>query len=763
MALFESKTESIQDSAISHKKLESNAFPRRERTPSGNIDPKGAFRFSPRLNRRNASHSFGILSVYNNNNSSNNNNNGNAASNKTTDISTMASSYSSAKLAPPISGATVEAFELRPDQQLWYVIQVVPCAITIPGSHPVLRKAYSIYRRYEDVADFAERLENEFPWLKSYQDGTQKNVLSFFREEGPAWSMSQPQARFTYSDADCSRRKQELSKYLQTLFTLGSIVSQCRLVSEFFGIWKTDLEFHLSKDDQDPLALHSLAPRPAHTSNTDSPSTPLNAIDHVEKRNSSVSTPPWSPKSVSMAPSACSSVTSSPRLAPSPGNKRSGFFWDIPSAVVEATLRGRRRSAPPREPSYHSSDSDDSDAQSDFSDATAASDTETLDKFPTPPFVIRKATSLNNLKNFSQGCQCQSPKPDHPRMSSLAALHKSLVSFEEDTLQSEYFAPLDYFSPRDTSLRGYSMGSEIRPRSSSQTTSISFNDCSDCSASPISIPRRPMGSRPFGTYISSSPLSASPPMTPQSRTLYGLMKGISDLRLQQPKGIVPLNPNPDSKPAMTSTAPLSPKMRACRTGSTIISHQSLIAEGLSLQSMSGNDVSSLLSSPLQSPVSPNFPDSAQSADCGKKSLRSLVSFSPNQKQPTGILKNKTMTGNNCDSNNQHHQPVTSPTPGSSFLAQHPQGFAATIKVVVNADTIIALQILEEEANFALSVPDLRLRVLNKFHRMSMAIPADFELVWSEWNGHQVVLKNDEELQRALMASPHNKITLRCIF
>ncbi|KAG0286453.1 hypothetical protein BGZ97_007440, partial [Linnemannia gamsii] len=58
--------------------------------------------------------------------------------------------------------------------------------------------------------------------------------------------------------AVCLQRKEELDRYLQELFTLGPIIAQSRLVAEFFGIWKTDMEIHLSQEDRDPLALHSV-------------------------------------------------------------------------------------------------------------------------------------------------------------------------------------------------------------------------------------------------------------------------------------------------------------------------------------------------------------------------------------------------------------------------------------------------------------------------------------------------------------------------
>lgn len=50
-----------------------------------------------------------------------------------------------------------------------------------------------------------------------------------------------------------------MNQYLQQLFSLGPIISQCTLVAEFFGIWKTDLDVHLARqEDRDPLALHCL-------------------------------------------------------------------------------------------------------------------------------------------------------------------------------------------------------------------------------------------------------------------------------------------------------------------------------------------------------------------------------------------------------------------------------------------------------------------------------------------------------------------------
>ncbi|KAF9296348.1 hypothetical protein BGZ74_010384 [Mortierella antarctica] len=79
--------------------------------------------------------------------------------------STTTTFYSGVKLAPPVQSASVEELERRScDQKVWYTIQVFPCHLVIPGGNGTIpRKSYRIYRRYEDVADFADQLEEEFP------------------------------------------------------------------------------------------------------------------------------------------------------------------------------------------------------------------------------------------------------------------------------------------------------------------------------------------------------------------------------------------------------------------------------------------------------------------------------------------------------------------------------------------------------------------------------------------------------------------------
>lgn len=100
-------------------------------------------------------------------------------------VYTMVGSYSSAKLAPPLVGASVVDYERRrtlQDQNIWYTVQIYPCPITFPNRArsepraPIPRKSYKVFRKFEDMVNFSVRLEDEFPWLKSGHDTALKTV-----------------------------------------------------------------------------------------------------------------------------------------------------------------------------------------------------------------------------------------------------------------------------------------------------------------------------------------------------------------------------------------------------------------------------------------------------------------------------------------------------------------------------------------------------------------------------------------------------------
>ncbi|KAG0033933.1 hypothetical protein BGZ81_006753 [Podila clonocystis] len=113
-------------------------------------------------------------------------------SSPTISSSTTTTFYSGVKLAPPVQSASIEELERRPsDQKVWYTIQVFPCHLVIPGGNggTIPRKPYRIYRRYEDVADFADQLEEEFPALIPKITSSGAPPCSFAME-GPAQELS---------------------------------------------------------------------------------------------------------------------------------------------------------------------------------------------------------------------------------------------------------------------------------------------------------------------------------------------------------------------------------------------------------------------------------------------------------------------------------------------------------------------------------------------------------------------------------------------
>lgn len=127
------------------------------------LAPQYASKFSTSnvvITNTNTSHSSMSLGVTNGMN-------GIVGSSPIVSSSTTTTFYSGVKLAPPVQSASIEELGRRSgDQKVWYTIQVFPCHLVIPGNGgTILRKPYRIYRRYEDVADFADQLEEEFPAL----------------------------------------------------------------------------------------------------------------------------------------------------------------------------------------------------------------------------------------------------------------------------------------------------------------------------------------------------------------------------------------------------------------------------------------------------------------------------------------------------------------------------------------------------------------------------------------------------------------------
>jgi hypothetical protein len=119
-------------------------------------------------------------------------------------------------------------------------------------------------------------------------------------------------------------------------------------------------------------------------------------------------------------------------------------------------------------------------------------------------------------------------------------------------------------------------------------------------------------------------------------------------------------------------------------------------------------------------------------------------------------------------------PSPSPSPLPSFTA-----LTTTFKIVMDADTIVALQVVEDQ-DFVLTLTDLQSRVRSKLLKSNIQLPERFELIWSSVNsasgssatalataamesgmGSNTPLKSDEDLHKAILGSRNHKVTLRC--
>ncbi|KAF9189847.1 hypothetical protein BGZ51_009216 [Haplosporangium sp. Z 767] len=752
-------------------------------------------------------------------------------------MSTLVASYSSAKLAPPVSAASVEAFERRPpDQRAWYTIHIYPCHITIPGSGamPIPRKSYSIYRRFEDVQDFAEQLESEFSWIRSCsQEGFLKarNILaSNLRDKASAWPRMRSRANNTITDAECTQRKNDLDKYLQGLFALGPIISQCRLVAEFFGIWKTDLEVNLSQEIQDPLALHSLITHPFERAAKTAPASPTLDLDqspalsvHVTRRpaikvvarkgseSSQLSSPPWSPPL-----SSCSSAPTSPSMSPVRSRKGHGFPWEIisPSPLGDILSMNNRSLPSPPGSSYYSSDdgkdgsksgdSEDEDSEDELESSLEdqedlSTDEEDSFEMVPPLHIVKKSTSLQNLRRINRGDpslsahennphKWQFPERSFPETESVVSMgprtrrpssfdpeeircFKAIVS--ETSLQSKNAAPSLITTPKApfvSKVDHLNTSLLTRPELTERTQPASK---ADGSAHPLSMIKPPNITRCTSPL---SPANTDPLFSSHSSTL----------------------PIPAANSSEFTPAASAVSWKDQMSGSSMAENESDQSSSSSFQSFKSYHTSAPIAvSPQMLLTKSQEQDRGQAQNWTKVSTThekaSMSSIQQREleiasfpKPPTSILKNGVRITTPSRSNDpwptvgvlggkrgkrhdndhcreQDYTRVTSPIPGFGFLSQHPSAFVATFKIIVDAERIVALQVMEKDEDFMLSVPDLRLRVRNKFVRMEMPIPEDFELIWTPWQGAKVVLKNDEELQRAIYSSANNKVILQCMF
>lgn len=591
------------------------------------------------------------------------------------------------------------------------------------------------------------------------------------------------------------------------------------------------------------MALHSVCPTPPASSKSF-------AVDLRTRSDTSFSSSPWSPDSMSLPTSVDSSPAPSPTLTPLQGRKRGCFLWDVPSNLSDLSATVKRRNfalSSTTESSPHSSDDSEDDASdhasSSYSDISEEADTHNAisSKVHGPSYIaLQKATSLQNLGEMFERVRKPLPlsapfssssphlplshtTPSAPLVISIVPQYKPFRSFGEGSPQSEPSSPAP-IPPRTASLvmgtpgnslgdpsnqqprRPSSLNPETRPRndyrahtrtsshpvnnthhhhrnnhnSSSTTTTTTTTNLTVSATVPLKSASRLVAKTQ--AYASSSLVLTNPPPTVPIRTDSKPVQGVAVQQQQQPQqrkaaeettpvlptprigpkavtiSTAPLSPKPakastvplNSKPVKASTAPLIPKIHD--RNKRILAGQKTPSYVIdSISGMSNFTINLQTSSPVSPasshPLSPTEPSSDSRKQMHPQSIITLLNQTQAHSQ-------------------QKHLPSNTLKSNLGVLAQQQQysgRFVATVKVVVNAHMIIALKIQEEDADFMLSVPDLRLRVLNKFRRMSMAIPDEFDLVWVGGDGVQVVLKNDEEIQKALKASVNHKLTLRCIF
>ncbi|KAG0275339.1 hypothetical protein BGZ95_008911 [Linnemannia exigua] len=243
-----------------------------------------------------------------------------------------------------------------------------------------------------------------------------------------------------------------------------------------------------------------------------------------------------------------------------------------------------------------------------------------------------------------------------------------------------------------------------------------------------------------------------------------------------------------------------------------------------------------------SPSSDDVSEAVSTEDASRASVKaavtkkrvSLHSPSLSTKQPIGILKNaqrgarkasltvpgavmfpvqsslttslavSSAMGSASALSSPSSSPSTTPIPPGGGGTHGAGTLATTFKIVMDADTIVALQVLED-SSFVLTMPELRSRVKAKLTKSNIQLPDKFDLLWtaptnsmtlaspspsplplpspltptsgmSAMSIHQtanavavaaaldqgVMLKTDEDLHRAIHASRNHKVTLRCV-
>ncbi|KAF9959314.1 hypothetical protein BGZ72_009891 [Mortierella alpina] len=622
--------------------------------------------------------------------------------------STLTSSHSSTKLASGVSAAAVEGYERREaDQCVWYTIRVYPCPIIVRGdaSMPIPCKSYSVYRRYEDVVEFAERLEAERPFFKTKHDATYivrrlvpQSIKGKANAAPPPWS---PVNAFG-TEADCMRRKRNLDIYLQELFKLGPAIGQCRLAVEFFGMWKTDVEAH-------PLpALHPLVTKPCEMSKRNK-----QLCHSLTQREIllGLSTPFKNTSDSSLSLSSCDSTGQlASRTSPSGATLSTvpsvsgARFARTPTLANNMIAQSTACLPSPPGSSYHSDDEELDDEEGDDEEDMDNSERHKYDEYECSSDAERMDSPSSSIDDKNDSLNCISTEG-----MSLQPLWQTCEP-DKTSLQIE-----KRHCPAPCEQSGDTSGPTTFPLTPLPANALCAIRSCDVEKSPCLVSKIPQES----TKSLCSPIHAP------------VVSKIASFQSRRPTPVA---------------AFLSEPGQALRTGKTsaetvhlshVCSRQAPFAPTLGHPSSLVERFKSQDKRPL-----------TKSIKRRKRVSGPRPSLSPTRpKPPPGILKNWTRTIKETQltcqmsplpprvRSREHESPssqsrMTSPTPGAQFLSKYPKAFVAVFKIVVDPERIVALQVMEKDEDFVLSVPDLRLRVSQKFERVEMPLPNEFELLAS---------------------------------
>lgn len=628
-------------------------------------------------------------------------------------------------------------------------------------------------------------------------------------------------------ELECTQRKESLNRYLTELFSYSAVVTQSRLAAEFFGIWKTDLEFRISHHDKDPLALHSLFTPPQTASSQSStipvaPPSPVlidTRVDTGPKLDETIGLGPWSPVAEAIFPS----PPSSPGMSAT--NTRKGSLWSPSEATpLLSTESLSHLSSFPKLPSpsgsFHDSDessddreddeNDDGD-ESDYSDTDSEYDSgsgesttndslgsesvyervESVEDFNSllhPPAAmlgkLRKAASLQNTRGPSP--ILIPPIASSPRRERIFIMfpeenRKPIDEVEpvvDDIARADPSSVLNRVSLQTAFAEGHQLISivpkfELKPATKqSKHSSLTLSDrplqtgAKQSHRHPYQDPHHTQTAR----SLSASSIQSFEPSSPAPSTIRPWLSRVKSQSSEKRSSLYKFltsSPAKDSvltiaTKASASTATLVPYRKALASLAPVsVSNyraQSLafdeaddeVRQWTSLIKSTGKTTGERLMKQASSSAQ-SHPSSRPSSPFSRFNFTS----GPSSSSMTALTR-----PSGTDSATGSPTLSVATVPGSLLSSN----FSFTFKIILDEETILALQVIEDDQDFVLSVPDLRLRVAKKLAKSQVDVSEAFELVWSAWSGEQVVLKNDEELRRAMQAAQGSRrVTLRCVY